>query len=133
MDKTGGVVGFNDDTGALVQNCVAVNYNIFVPSSSDYGRVAGDNTTTPLLNNYGWEGVNLNDSINTWASSNDGADVLTGAVCSEYWWRRTQYMGPPGPGFDFSPTGAWDWPAEKILPILKGFPAGIQNPQVMLY
>jgi hypothetical protein len=118
------VTGQNDDSMIY---CVALNLNI--TGTGTFGRV--ESTGSGLTNNYGRMDMQLNGSPPNPAWTNnvngkDGANITPANWIRQTWWSNTTN----GPGFDFSETGAWEWHDTNNLPILKGFPAGTQNPQV---
>ena len=131
----GGVTG--TETTGLTSNCVAlnisvINVNIWVPHS--LGRIAGmdDEVVTNCYARIDMDiryDVDYPDGtggtekiLDKGADKADGADVTAvdyNGANSGTWWKDTA-------GFS---EDAWIFEANK-LPILKGFPAGIQNPTV---
>jgi hypothetical protein len=123
-------VGSTQD-GFAVQKCVALNPYV-TGGSANTGRIADSNTGVTLANNYARSDMLVNNALvtgGTGANLKDGANIdfaTTPNWGTQSWWSNTT----SGPGFVFGETGAWDWHETNKLPILRGFPAGTQNPEV---
>jgi hypothetical protein len=122
-DWVGGLVGGKMDylnSDASVSDSVALNQIITGSGSGTHHRVVGYSDGN-ITNVFGLAGTIVNGAAVTAAdpssSSRDGATVLLVSVTTQAWW-----AGSDGPGFDFSPNGAWEWDTTANLPRLKGVP-----------
>jgi hypothetical protein len=129
-NHVGGIVGLNQQ--GTIQNCVALNTDIIMSlTNTDYGRVAGSNSTLGiLLNNYGREPMNFNGAPGTaWTDAdngNDGGDITTVEYNTFTWWRNSANWDITNSAAilgDFYVEGIWDWNNTTNLPILTGFTA----------
>jgi len=108
--RTGGIAGENGN--GTIQYCVVLNSNINV-TSSDYGRIASNGTTT---NCYVRSTMTRNSS--PWTTNKDGTDITQEQWNNQTWWRNTA---------QFSESV---WAFKNNLPILKIISEGKQNPTV---
>jgi uncharacterized repeat protein (TIGR02543 family) len=129
-DNVGGVVGYNDE--GTVRNCVGLNGQITVTGGlnlKDYGRVVGYVYGNPLSNNYARSDMTPptggNFTAGASATGKNGANITFTQWSNINWWSNA---APNGPAFNLTASGAWDFPADKYLPILRNIPADIQNP-----
>jgi hypothetical protein len=123
----GGIVGYNYNSGS-VRNCAALNPGITVSygSSTDIGRVAGENSGT-LANNYARSGMILKYNNNTGdekspASSAigvDGESIGAEQYNSEDWWRNADNWKTDGGASAWDFDEIWEWDSADGLPILK--------------
>jgi hypothetical protein len=125
----GGIVGTNN-TNYTVRNCVALNPNITITTTSQniyFGRVIGVTEGGTRTNNYARNDMQKSGEYCDWpnrgTAANDGADIDATQYGLDSWWNNTA-------AFTFGDTGAWDWHSTNKLPILKGFAANTQNPEV---
>ncbi|GBU26077.1 hypothetical protein R83H12_02760 [Fibrobacteria bacterium R8-3-H12] len=114
---SGGISGRNGSS--TTKNCVALSNIITVPGAGA-GRVVGG--AGGMQNNYARADMLVNGSVvsdGTKTNSN-GLDITQTEWHSASWWIDTALFDP----------AIWDI-ADGRLPILKGFPAGTQNPVVV--
>jgi hypothetical protein len=113
-------------SNGTVNNCVALNANI-AATGANFGRVAGSGG---LTNSYARSDMkNKNDDTYIWYPV--GNNTKNGEnITEEIWRNKDWWINPAGFGFVEASDGAWDWPADKSLPILKGIPANVQEPKV---
>ena len=117
---TGGVVG-QIGTGTI-SNLVALNPSV---TGTRPGRVRGDGIDSK---SYARNDMLVNGSMVD--VSDAGLDTIHGANISAAQWHSAAWWSDAANGPGFSDT-AWEL-ADNKLPILKGFPAGTQNPVIKL-
>jgi len=131
---SGNVGGIVASTSTTVTDCVAINPRLRSgDSSATVGRINGA-VSTSMSGNYALAGMMVLHSVLTDGSGGtnktplsvgdtamDGADATVTQLNTESWWDTNM-------NWDW--TNVWGWNAATKLPILSGFAAGVQNPQI---